>query len=112
MKTVEVVIKIDKNTFDAVNGLSKFVDDNHIINGYQMKGHSTVGSMITAIANGTVLPKGHTDLIDRQDLIHALEQKAKRLSNPDTVNGLCGAVALVYDAPTIVESDKEGDNEC
>ena len=71
-ETVEVVIRIDKNTFDAVNGLSKFVDDNHIINGYQMKGNSTVGSMITAIANGTVLPKGHGELFILD------EEKAKR----------------------------------
>lgn len=58
METVEVVIRINKNTFDAINELSKFVDGNHIINGYQMKSPSTVGSMITALAKGTVLPKG------------------------------------------------------
>ena len=72
METVEVVIKINKNTFDAINELSKFVDDNHIINGYQMKGNSTVGSMITAIAKGTVLPKGQGAL---DMAIKALEQE-------------------------------------
>lgn len=64
-----------------------------------------------AIINGTVLPKGHTDLIDRQALIHSIEQKAKRLCNLDTINGLCGAVAIVFDALTIIEADKEVGNE-
>jgi hypothetical protein len=94
METVEIVIKIDKNTFDAVNGLSKFVDGNHIINGYQMKGHSTVGSMITAIANGTVLPKGHGRLFDEK--------------NCCIISGLISPENSI----PIIEADKEVDNEC
>jgi len=90
MKTVEVVIKINKNTFDAVNELSKFVDGNHIINGYQMKGNSTVGSMITALAKGTVLPKGHDDLIERA-----------QVTNYDNL----------YDVPTVIEADKAESEE-
>ena len=86
METVEVVIRINKNTFDAINELSKFVDGNHIINGYQMKGNSTVGSMITAIANGTVLPKGHDDLIERA-----------QATNYDNL----------YDVPAVIEAESQ-----
>lgn len=46
-------------------------------------------------------------MIDADSLIKAIEKKAKRLSNLDTINGLCGAVALIFDAPTLIEADKE-----
>ena len=62
--------------------------------------------------NGTPLPKGHGRLIDSGGLIKAIEEKAKRLGNADTINGLCGAVALIFDAPTIIEAESEGDDEC
>jgi hypothetical protein len=45
-------------------------------------------------------------LRDADSLIKAIEEKAKRLSNADTINGLCGAVALIFDAPTIIEAEK------
>lgn len=57
------------------------------------------------IANSTPLPKGHGRLISADNLIKSIEEKAKRLSNTDTINGLCGAVALIFDAPTIIETD-------
>ena len=97
METVEVVIRIPKRTYDRVSerGIIAYGDDAYYI------GH--------AIGNGTVLPKGYGDLIDRQALIHSIEQKAKRLSNLDTINGLCGAVAIVFNAPTVIEADKEED---
>ena len=98
METVEVVIRINKNTFDAINELSKFVDGNHIINGYQMKGHSTVGSMITAVAKGTVLPKVHGELKD----VDEIERIWKK--------GNCVRSALLF-APTVIEADKEIENE-
>ena len=97
METVEVVIRIDKNTFDAINELSKFVDGNHIINGYQMKGPSTVGSMITALANGTVLPKGHGDLKDYNEI-----QRLWEKGDYDSI-----VSALIF-APTVIEADKDG----
>ena len=62
-----------------------------------------------AIKNGTVLPKGHDDLIDKKNLIKAMEQKAKRLDNLDTINGLCGAVALAFEAETVIAADKENE---
>ena len=54
----------------------------------------------------TEIVKKHGRLIDADSLIKAIEEKAKRLSNADTINGLSGAVALIFDAPTIIESDK------
>ena len=57
------------------------------------------------ILNGTPLPKGHGRLIDADSLIKTIEKKAKRLRNVDTINGLCGAVALIFDEQTIIEAD-------
>ena len=60
-----------------------------------------------AVKKGIPLPKNHGRLIDADSLIKAIEEKAKRLSNADTINGLCGAVALIFDEPTIIEAEKE-----
>lgn len=57
METVEVVIKISKNTLDAIGILQEFVGDTRLTSGYQIGKNSTFGTMIKAIANGTVLPK-------------------------------------------------------
>jgi hypothetical protein len=60
-----------------------------------------------AVRNGTPLPKNYGRLISADNLIKAIEEKAKRLSNADIINGLCGAVALIFDAPTIIEAESE-----
>lgn len=53
-----------------------------------------------------VLSKGYGRLIDADAYQTKLEEKAKRLNNLDTINGLCGAVALLSDTETIIEADK------
>ena len=50
-------------------------------------------------------------MIDKESLIKAIEQKTKRLKNLDTINGLCGAVALAYEAETVIEAYKEEKND-
>lgn len=41
------------------------------------------------------------DCISRKEAIKAMEDKAKGLKNLDTINGLCGAVAILYDLPSV-----------
>lgn len=41
------------------------------------------------------------DLISRADAIRAMQDKAKKLTNEDTINGLCGAVAILYEMPLV-----------
>jgi hypothetical protein len=41
------------------------------------------------------------DLISRADAIQAMQDKAKKLTNEDTINGLCGAVAMLYEMPSV-----------
>ena len=92
METVEVLVRISKHDYDYILGQGDTRGTPHLAE---------------AICNGIVLPKGHGNLIDKESLIKAIEQKAKRLENLDTINGLCGAVALAYEAETVIEADKE-----
>ena len=97
METVEVVIRIPKEQYEYIcHGQKTFTTELCLLNG---------------VCDGILLPKGHTDLIDRQALIHSIKQKAKRLSNLDTINGLCGAVALIYEANAVIDADKDGENK-
>ena len=41
------------------------------------------------------------DAVSRAEAIKAMEDKAKGLKNLDTINGLCGAVAILYDLPSV-----------
>lgn len=100
METVEVMIKVPKDLYEGIECRNGELETEYVCD-----------ELMKAVDNGTVLPKGHTDLIDRQALIHSIEQKAKRLSNLDTINGLCGAVAIVFDALTIVEADNAESND-
>ena len=38
--------------------------------------------------------------IDADEFQKAIEEKAKRLKNLDTINGLCGAISILYEQPT------------
>ena len=101
METIDIVIRIPKNTFDAASMLQEFVDDGHIINGHHMKG-STFGNMIEAIAKGIMLPNGHGDLIDRDELL-------KDACTAELWDGREEEViweSTIKLAPTVIEADK------
>lgn len=97
---IEVVIRIPKSMKDMCEWHQDGICD--LVN-------IEIDILAEAIKNGTVLPKGHDDLIDKKNLIKAMEQKAKRLDNLDTINGLCGAVALAFEAETVIAADKENE---
>lgn len=99
METVEILIRIPKQDFDFIK--DEFAD------GDMPDEKDLKETTYYAIANGIVLPKGHGNLTDKESLIKAIEQKAKRLKNLDTINGLCGAVSLAYEAEIVIEADKE-----
>ena len=48
---------------------------------------------------------GELDCISRADAIKAMQDKAKKLKNEDTINGLCGAVAILFDMPSIIPQE-------
>lgn len=63
-----------------------------------------IGVLEYVISNGTPLPKGHGDLVDRDKVIDLLnEEEYNYYTELDKV---CDTV---YEAPTIIEADKEGE---
>ena len=59
----EIVIKIDENVYTRL--FDKGIQDNEIAT-------DDICEMARAIRNGTVLPKGHGDLIDRSKIYKAI----------------------------------------
>ncbi len=62
--------------------------------------------ILEAIRHGDIIPLDHGRLIDADKLLEAIEKKSKIPAiqkNADIVNGLCGAVSLIYEAPTVIE---------
>ena len=45
------------------------------------------------------------DCISRADAIKAMQDKAKKLTNEDIINGLCGAVAVLFDLPSVTPQE-------
>ena len=46
--------------------------------------------------------------INREAAIRAIEDKAKGIKNEDTLNGLCGAIAILFDLPSVIPQEKTG----
>lgn len=55
-----------------------------------------------------VKPQPCKDAISRQDAIKAINEKAKRIKNEDTLNGLSGAVGILFDLPSVNPQPKTG----
>ena len=65
--------------------------------------------------NYSEIPTGSTtkndlgvDCVSRADAIKAMQDKAKKLKNEDTINGLCGAVAILFDMPSVTSQPRKG----
>lgn len=84
MNKVQVVIEIDKNTYNRIQ------EDKY--------GSYQISHCMKSIKNGTVLPE-HGDLIDRQELIKTAYEYRE-----DTVS-----ITEIKYAPTILETTKEGE---
>jgi len=87
MKDIELVIKIPKRVYNYTH------KHHHIAN-------SDVLDIKDAIINGVPLPKGHGNLIDADELTESTLCKTFGLRSVDIEN-----------APTIVEADKEVQND-
>ena len=48
------------------------------------------------------------DCISRTYAIQAMQDTAKKLTNEDTINGLCGAVAILFDLPSVTQEPRKG----
>ena len=84
METVEVVVRIPKGTLETVK---ECVKENRTY---------LIDALYEAVANGTVLPKGHGRLIDADAVLE--EPFGNTYKDIDI-------------AETIIEADKEAENE-
>ena len=86
--TVEVVIKIPKRIYEAVQETYNFYPH----------------EVFDAVRNGTVLPKGHDDLVERRSIFSC--RCENKFSECDTCinDDLCN---IVSEAPTIIKADSE-----
>ena len=62
------------------------------------------------IANGTPLPKGHGDLIDRNALVTELETDYHRSLSESGAHLFVEITSYIDDAETIIEADRESGN--
>ena len=86
MPDIELVIKIPEESYKATcNGCMLPPDVENVVN---------------AIKNGKPLPKGHGDLIDRNDLLEYTD--INRCAYTPTINRYD-----IITTPTIIEADKE-----
>ncbi len=77
---MQIVIDIEEERYNQI----KRCADNYLVSGLEL-----------AIKNGKPLPKGHGDLIDRQELLKSTLCKTFGLRSVDIEN-----------APTIIEADR------
>jgi len=102
---VELVIKIPEEMYKWVYDVNKFSND-----------YGT-GDFIDLILNGTPLPKGHGNLIDRSKIYKAIPAEEDNctgmgmtLEEMDAYNdGIDAMYRLVKGAKPIIEADKEGE---
>lgn len=47
------------------------------------------------------------DTISRAGAIKRIQEKSARLTNLDTINGLCGAVAILFEMPSVQPANGE-----
>lgn len=91
----EIVIKISEDAYDYLINTHFVENTKYIFNqsAEDRKHTMQLFEVIDAVKNGTPLPKGHGDLIDRNDL---------SLMTVHLVDGV-----FLCDAPAIIKADKE-----
>ena len=104
---VELVIKISEQEYNECKNRFNMVHQEGYLN------YNLNTALVMYIANGTVLPKRHGDLIDRDHIIARLETASKFFGGEHTdafderfSQGLKEAAIKVAEEPTVVEADR------
>ena len=87
MADIELVIKLDEKYIKQIDRIKFLIG--------AKEDRSLQVNVIKAIKNGTLIPKGHGDLIDKQELLKSALCKTFGLRSVDIDN-----------APTIIEADR------
>ena len=92
---MQIVINVDNELYEYFSKRRSMHDDGYF---------SHVGKLIKALREGTLLPKGHGELIDR-DKIEYL--KAIHDAKYGHISWIDAIEKIKHSAPTIIEADKE-----
>lgn len=110
METVEVVIKVPKDLYEGIEFRNGELETEYVCD-----------ELMKAVDNGTVLPKGHDNLIDKGQLLRNVRKKAHEYAEPWKTNlgsvveyfvAGCDVIIgedLSNEAPTIIEANKDGE---
>lgn len=91
---MELVIKIDEAEYNKICNYDGM----------------NITRMMSVIQNGTPLPKGHGDLIDRNALITELETDYHNSLTESGAHLFVEITSYIDDAETIIEADKESND--
>lgn len=94
---MKLVIDISDKTYEIIRDMMYFYNP-------QRSGRAETKEIITAIKQGTPLPKGHGRLIDADTLYREIETDGWFDSDDEYYGG--GLEDIVLNAPTIIEADK------
>ena len=100
---------------EAIDILIWALQDDSLIEGYQDKLNEALKMAIKALENHDTFVKYAysqgkqdalsqepcDDAISRSGAIKTIEEKAKRIKNEDTLNGLAGAVGILFELPSV-----------
>lgn len=113
----EIVIKIPEKDYDIIQNTSFVADTELTLRATRkdLQQLNAVFGLINAMRNGKVLPKGHGELKDTNEILaktHAMQKDLE--SNNDRIwainkpkyKALAYANRFIIDAPTLVEADK------
>lgn len=109
MTREEAIVDIRDNIKPVVGGksLDMAIEALNQLTSYEQ----TINKLTEAISEQEPNTKNDlgVDCISRADAIKAMQNKAKKLKNEDTINGLCGAVAILYEmSPVTPQEPKTG----
>ena len=98
MDEIEVLIKIPKEDYEFI--YDEFAD------GDMPDGKSLTRTTLYAIANGTVLPKGHEDLVSRVEVLEKLHEYFDPLADGEDI-----CPADIYHEINVLNKIIEADTE-
>lgn len=101
MADIDLVIKIDEKLYKDI-----YSDAEIMIYGGMRSGKTLLTTLLRAIRKGTPLPKGHGDLKDVDNLKHAFVMWSMAVQGNFSDADIA---SIIYNAPTIIEADKEGE---
>lgn len=105
---MKLVIDIDEDLYAHIKNSCIVCEET-------LTGKTFLGAVYNAIANGKLLPKGHGDLIDRNELKKVYDERItylyalNRKDNPSREAKICATnwcSNTIDELPTIIEADK------